>query len=145
MRKSMKVILKLCTLLIISSCVSTNDVRINTSSLPDAQIGVFYDFQFDGSGGSSNNFWFIREGVLPLGLSFSANGKLSGIPQTLGSFTFTVVYSSEFSSEFVARPSVGVGYSFGSGNIGIGVRSGPILGPAEISRDSRSFTLIVKQ
>ena len=65
---------------------------ITTTSLPNAVEGQSYSFQLMASGGSGNYTWSLAPGsnALPMGITLSANGLLSGTPSVAGSFSFTV-------------------------------------------------------
>ena len=65
---------------------------INTSTLPDATVGVNYETALTATpatGGSLS--WDLASGSsLPAGLTLGTDGKISGMPTTAGSSTFTV-------------------------------------------------------
>jgi hypothetical protein len=64
-------------------------IRITTTSpLPTATAGTTYSKQFAATGGSGVFTWSAASP--PAGLNMSADGILSGTPQTAGSFTFSV-------------------------------------------------------
>jgi len=61
------------------------------SLLPPAVVGTFYSLQLLGIGGDGEYHWlFSGEGSLPLGMSISASGLLSGTPTTAGNYRFFV-------------------------------------------------------
>lgn len=65
---------------------------ILTSSLPDAQVGVAYSQQLDGSPAFGS--WAVVSGALPAGLSLNGfTGVISGTPTTPGLASFTVKYT----------------------------------------------------
>ena len=70
--------------------VGGNPVVIDTSSLPDAQVGVPYSAQLTVHGGKPPYVWSIISGALPAGLTLSSGGLISGTPTTSGLSTFTV-------------------------------------------------------
>lgn len=70
--------------------VGGNPVVIDTSSLPDAQVGVPYSATLLVHGGIPPYIWSITGGALPTGLSLSSSGVISGTPTTSGLSTFTV-------------------------------------------------------
>ncbi len=71
---------------------------IQTTSLPPGEPGKPYSQQLVATGGSGTLTWRVTEGALPPGLTFSANGAVSGTPTTLGSATFTVQVTDEASA-----------------------------------------------
>jgi len=62
---------------------------ITTITLPDGVIGKEYS-QTLAANGTTPITWTIENGNLPNGLSLDANGTVSGIPTTVGTFNFTV-------------------------------------------------------
>jgi len=58
--------------------------------LPWATLGTDYSYAFEASGGVEPYTWTISEGALPPGLVLSSSGLLSGKPQEVGHYTFTV-------------------------------------------------------
>ena len=60
---------------------------ISTSSLADGAVGIPYSQQLEAAGTAAA--WSITEGSLPDGLTFLANGTVSGIPSAAGTFAFT--------------------------------------------------------
>jgi len=59
------------------------------SSLPPAQLGAAYSFQFTATGGTPT--WSVSSGTVPAGLTLDANsGLLSGTPTAIGDATFKV-------------------------------------------------------
>jgi len=77
-------------------------VTISSGTVPDGEEGVSYDgFDFTTvasvSGGSVSSpptvndlTWSVTSGALPVGMSLSASGDLTGTPSQIGSFGFTV-------------------------------------------------------
>jgi len=64
------------------------DLEVATTSLPDAQVGVFYQqFLASACGG---DVWFLSGGSLPPGIGLRDDGLLSGTPTLGGRFSFTV-------------------------------------------------------
>jgi hypothetical protein len=66
-------------------------LAITTTTIPDATQGVSYNFQLQATGGSGFLTWTFAagSGPLPLGISMSSAGRLSGVPAENGSFNFT--------------------------------------------------------
>ncbi len=67
-------------------------LAITTTSLGDATESIFYGDLLQASGGNAPYTWSVIGGGLPLGLSLSSNGVISGLPSgsTSGSFSFVV-------------------------------------------------------
>jgi hypothetical protein len=54
-----------------------------------AVMGTAYEYQLQATGGTPTQEWSVADGALPRGLSLSAAGELSGVPEETGSFSFT--------------------------------------------------------
>jgi large repetitive protein len=63
---------------------------IATGSLASAALGSAYSATFATSGIPSNTTWAVTSGSLPVGLTLSKEGAISGTPNAVGSSTFTV-------------------------------------------------------
>lgn len=66
-------------------------LTIATASLPNAQAGVFYSQTLTASGGVPGYVWSVSAGALPVGLSLSPSGLISGTPTQSGGSSFTVM------------------------------------------------------
>ncbi len=66
--------------------VNATGLTITTSALPAAQLGQFYQAQLAAAGGTGTNTWSVAGGNLPLGITLSSGGLLSGLPTNGGSF-----------------------------------------------------------
>jgi len=68
------------------------DILLATAStaLPNATQGVPYTQVLLEQGGLGPLTWTLASGTLPTGFSLSPSGILTGIPTTIGTFTFTV-------------------------------------------------------
>ncbi len=64
-------------------------ITINPATLPAGTVGVAYSQTFSATGGTAP-YSFDWLPTLPPGLSFNANGTLSGTPTTPGSYSFVV-------------------------------------------------------
>ena len=64
-------------------------LEIVTTSLPEGTVGESYSATLEASGGETPYRWDVASGSLPVGLSLSSGGVISGTP-TAGSRTFTV-------------------------------------------------------
>lgn len=69
-----------------------NGLQITTTALPDAVSGQPYDAQLQASGGTGTGYtWTLVSGTLPVGITFSPSGLLSGTVGSLsGSITETL-------------------------------------------------------
>ncbi|MCP3062748.1 putative Ig domain-containing protein [Myxococcus sp. K38C18041901] len=66
-----------------------NHLSFQTTSLPDAYLGESYSTPLVASGGTAPLIWRLASGELPSGLSFSAQGLVSGTPAAVGTFSAT--------------------------------------------------------
>jgi predicted RNA-binding protein with TRAM domain len=74
-----------------TTVVVSADPSISTSSLPAAQVGVAYNEDVTGVGGSNPYAWSVSAGSLPTGLAIdTTTGVITGTPSAAGSDTFTV-------------------------------------------------------
>lgn len=73
--------------LIVSGCPV---ISLTSPPLPDGTVGVAYDTTITAAGGSSPYTFAVTSGALPNGLSLSAAGTITGTPDTVGTFNFTV-------------------------------------------------------
>lgn len=71
---------------------------IRTPSLPPGEVGVAYDAELEATGGTGAYTWSVTSGVLPDGLSLSADGRITGTPSAIGSASFTVEVEDEASA-----------------------------------------------
>ena len=65
-------------------------LAVDTTSLPDATVDQPYSGQLLASGGAAPYTWALVGGSLPAWASLTADGVLSGIPDSAGTSTFTV-------------------------------------------------------
>ena len=72
--------------------VITTPPRILTIFLPNGNLGEAYSYTLEAVGDPVIIF-VVTDGNLPPGLTLSATGVLSGTPNTVGTFTFTVTAS----------------------------------------------------
>jgi hypothetical protein len=68
-------------------------LQITTTSVPDAQAGQPYAFQFTATGGygTANYSWFLEVFSSGFPFALSTNGVLSGTPPALGIWSFQIV------------------------------------------------------
>jgi len=70
---------------------TTPTLQINTTVLPNGQVGLAYSQTLSASGGVPPYTWSIVTGTLPHLLSLNAStGVISGTPDTIGTSNFTV-------------------------------------------------------
>jgi hypothetical protein len=71
--------------------VAQPPVVIKPDTLPDGTVGVAYHQTITATGGFGAPYtWSLANGQLPPGLTFDAQGLISGTPTTPGTFHFTV-------------------------------------------------------
>lgn len=63
---------------------------VTSISLPSATIDVNYTANLEAAGGTAPYAWSLPEGNLPPGMSFSAEGVISGTPSATGTWMFSV-------------------------------------------------------
>ncbi len=65
-------------------------ISIDPPSLPNGSAGVAYNAQLSSSGGIAPYSYTLQSGALPVGISFTSAGTLSGIPRSDGNFSITL-------------------------------------------------------
>ncbi len=65
-------------------------VTLRTTYLPEPILEVPYHFQLVAEGGRAPRTFTVIDGALPHGLVLSAEGRVSGVPEQLGVFPFTL-------------------------------------------------------
>lgn len=71
--------------------VCCEPIAIVQPSLPDASVGAAYRYKIDASGGAGNYRFALISGLLPEGLTLSADGTVSGTPIAMGRYDVTVM------------------------------------------------------
>lgn len=74
---------------------SYTKTKILTPELSFARQGAYYEEQLTAFGNGTIHYFLVDDRSLPLGLSFSESGLLSGVPQTNGAFTPMIVAKDE--------------------------------------------------
>ncbi len=69
---------------------AANPLTVTTTFLPVATLGGNYSSTLAASGGTSPYTWSQTGGNLPLGLTLSSSGTISGVPTATGTYNFTV-------------------------------------------------------
>src|SRR5439155_840418 len=83
---------------------TTNVLTVATSSLPATTAGVANSLQLTTTGGVPSTTWTLTGGALPVGMSLSTSGLLSGSATQPGSYGFSV--QAQDSCEVTAAGSV---------------------------------------
>jgi outer membrane autotransporter protein len=65
-------------------------LRLLPTQLPSAQVGKVFDVTLAADGSVAPYTLALTGGALPNGLSFDANGRLSGVPTRTGTFDFAI-------------------------------------------------------
>ncbi|HSU19014.1 MAG TPA: putative Ig domain-containing protein, partial [Acidobacteriaceae bacterium] len=73
-----------------SITVTPGNLAIVTSSLPSGTNGAPYNIALAATGGTPAYTWSVSSGKLPIGLTLSSNGVISGAPTQNGNVKFTV-------------------------------------------------------
>ncbi|WP_371108270.1 putative Ig domain-containing protein [Rhizobium sp. RCC_161_2] len=74
-----------------SVVISAPTITVAPATLPAGTAGTAYSQTITASGGTGPYSYSLSSGALPVGVSFSSAGVLSGTPTTSGTFNFTVV------------------------------------------------------
>jgi len=70
--------------------ITAAPLAISTTSLPAGTDGQGYSAQLNATGGTAPYTWSVASGGLPVGLTLSSSGAISGVPSAAGTSTFTV-------------------------------------------------------
>jgi hypothetical protein len=70
--------------------------QITTSSLPAGTATQPYNFELQAAGGIGELTWTLSAGTLPVGLTLSSTGAISGTPTSEGPSNFTVTVTDSF-------------------------------------------------
>lgn len=93
-------------------------LEITTTALDDYILNQAYTFQLQAVGGSGNYVWKVNQGTLPIGLTLSPTGLISGTPTAAGSTAvqFEVIDTTceaanqDFFTPMIATSSTGTTY-----------------------------------
>jgi len=85
-----------------TTTTSTTPLSISTSSVPSATAGTAFNTNFAGTGGTPAYNWSTVTAPPP-GLILDATGKLTGTPNTAGTYSFTVQAKDSGSSAQTAQ------------------------------------------
>jgi uncharacterized protein (TIGR03437 family) len=75
-----------------------------TSPLPNGVAGVSYSQTLNATGGTAPYTWTLSGGVLPAGLSLNSSGAITGNPNTVGSYSFSVIAKDSLGSMSPSTP-----------------------------------------
>ena len=82
-----------CVLLLLAfsgSVLAQSSVTISPATLPDGAVGLAYNQTLTASGAIAPYTFSVVSGTPPPGLALAPNGTLSGMPATVGVYSFTV-------------------------------------------------------
>ncbi|MCR4268815.1 putative Ig domain-containing protein [Nitratireductor sp. ZSWI3] len=83
-------------------------ITIAPPVLPEASYGMPYNASLTASGGADPYLFSLDAGALPVGLSMSSSGVLSGTPSQAGTFVFTVRAEDQYGLSATAAFSITV-------------------------------------
>jgi large repetitive protein len=66
--------------------------EIETARLPEGAVNLPYLARLEESSACGNGVWALASGTMPPGVSLFADGRMSGTPNTAGTFSFTVAF-----------------------------------------------------
>jgi hypothetical protein len=92
-------------------------LSITTASLAPAATGAAYTANLSATGGTPPYTWSLASGSLPVGITLSSTGTLSGTPSTSGTSNFTVALRDGLSATVTKSLSLQVASSTPSGVI----------------------------
>ena len=100
-----------------SAPVTPTSLQITTTTLPGATLGTSYSMALSAAGGTPPYSWEIASGQLPVGLSLSSSGIISGMPAAAGTTYFNVSVKDSAASSQLASQSESIAVSTGSSQI----------------------------
>ena len=75
-------------------------------NLPAGKVGIAYNYQMEADKPAE---WSVCDGTMPNGLSINGNGLISGVPESAGRFTFTVMAANAAGFDLLIA-SIEIGY-----------------------------------
>lgn len=112
---------------------------ITTLSLPDAAVGVLYDFQLVATGDTP--MAWAKGGTLPAGLSMSGDGRITGIPTAPGKPVVTFTATNAVGG--VSKPlSIHVPNSGSGGNLPVVTTVTLVPSPVQVVEGSTSDAVV---
>ncbi len=91
--------------------------EITTSSLPSGQVGVAYSARLSATGGAAPYRFTVSHRQLPIGLTLSESGQLTGTPSLASGFDFAIRVTDARSASSLKEFSVLITDSGGDGNL----------------------------
>jgi hypothetical protein len=89
--------------------VTINGPIYITSLWPsDATVGETYSMTFAKIRGTGNVAWSLEEGSLPLGLTLSPTGTITGTPTSAGRYVFSVKVTDSAASTNITETEINV-------------------------------------
>ena len=70
--------------------VVAETLSISPAAISDGEVGTAYSQELSASGGTAPYTFTVASGVLPPGLALSQDGVVSGVPERVGGYTFSV-------------------------------------------------------
>ena len=92
--------------------VPVSALAVTTTSLPAGFTNVSYAASLAAIGGTAPYKWSLVTNSLPLGLTLSSSGQISGTPTGIGTFTFTVQVSDGSTPQQTASRQVSIAVGF---------------------------------
>jgi hypothetical protein len=108
----------------LSLAIAPPPLKIETSSLPPAAVGLAYFQPLVASGGTGTYTWSVSSGSLPPGLQLSRGGAISGTPAAPGPASFAVSVADAGGSATVNRTftlAVAVPITIGTATLPAGI------------------------
>src|SRR6266404_5609073 len=87
-------------------------LQITTTSLPSGQTQTSYSATLQATGGTAPYTWTVASGALPVGLTLSSSGAISGVPSAAGTSTFSVKLTD--ANQLTAQQSLTISTSAGT-------------------------------
>jgi hypothetical protein len=88
-------------------------LTISPTTVPNGQAGVAYNQTLTAGGGTAPYSFAVTSGALPGGLTLSSGGGISGAPNAVGAFSFTVTATDSGSGTGSQAYSIRVIYNWG--------------------------------
>jgi hypothetical protein len=92
----------------LSITIATESLAITTTQLPSGTVQVPYSATLGASGGTPPYAWSLISGTLPIGLSLSSDGVISGTPTVAGASNFTVQVQDSSLPPVIATAPLGI-------------------------------------
>jgi hypothetical protein len=79
-------------LLLCLAAVAGCSCEIETARVPDGSVNIPYSARLAESSPCGDGVWALVSGTMPPGVSLFSDGRLNGIPNTAGTFSFTAAF-----------------------------------------------------